>query len=176
MVFHWTTLGGHISSYVLHQGLFKKTIAEAVERYREKYPGGTVQVEISPTSTIQSPSVETEKKVIEVLGFQNTKTVLSNDSTRRVWRAIYLTSNNSLLYWRIFFCKSAWKLALTKDTQLFSYKTWTESKLCKLNITLLIRLDQAEFRNEIQKYYEIVIYWRVIINLPNIKLRIGRCD
>jgi len=78
--------GGHITSYVLHQGLFKKTIAEAVERYREKYPGGTVQMEISPsTAAIQSPSVETEKKVIEVLGFQNTKTaVTSNDSTRRV--------------------------------------------------------------------------------------------
>ncbi|ODM92638.1 hypothetical protein Ocin01_14037 [Orchesella cincta] len=29
--------GGHITAYLMHQGLFRKTIAEAIDRYRSKY-------------------------------------------------------------------------------------------------------------------------------------------
>ncbi|OXA57246.1 hypothetical protein Fcan01_08257 [Folsomia candida] len=72
--------GGHVSAYVLHQKLFKQTIAESVARYREKYnTDGTLKA--GSVKSVNFPS-ETDKKVIEVLGFQNAKSV--NDSSQRM--------------------------------------------------------------------------------------------
>lgn len=72
---------GHISAYVLHQKLFKKTIAEAVDRYREKYhPDGRLKE--GPPSPILEMETTAKAKVIDVLGFQKAKA--TTDSSQRV--------------------------------------------------------------------------------------------
>jgi len=59
---------GHISGYVLHQSLFKRTIAEAVDRYRQKYHlDGTLRAEAAQQSEVP---VDVNQKVVEVLSYQ----------------------------------------------------------------------------------------------------------
>lgn len=76
---------GHVSAYVLHQKLFKKTIAEAVDRYRAKYNvDGTLRQQmddlIDPTPRSRKSS--TDSRVMDVIGLENSRT--PTDSPHRL--------------------------------------------------------------------------------------------
>jgi hypothetical protein len=62
---------GHISGYVLHQSLFKKTIAEAVDRYRRKYfLDGTLREDNHANEKVPLVS---NNKLVEAMGIQNSQ-------------------------------------------------------------------------------------------------------
>lgn len=72
---------GHVAGYLLHQGMFRKSIADAVDRYRMKYnQDGTLRA----SSATKIRTAATNKVVEEVLGYQNDRASPSIDQNPRL--------------------------------------------------------------------------------------------
>jgi len=72
---------GHVTGYILHQSMFRKSIADAVDRYRLKYnQDGTLRASTTPrvcTATMDGVAQE-------ILGYQSKGSTSSVDSSPRL--------------------------------------------------------------------------------------------